>query len=194
MSALINRDPVRLILGCLEGVRKSGSGWQARCPAHEDRSPSLSIREGQRGVILHCHAGCTFEAVVEAMGLKQSDTFYEPLSAPQREQLATKAILKQLVSESYRVICGASPIGPLLNAEDLTRLKLAVSRLRAGLSLQGLQGRREIERIAAYGDRVRAGEALDDDERDDLTDNVEWVSWLIADEEKPALQARGTKE
>lgn len=30
------------------GGRKAGSGWTARCPAHEDRMPSLSIREFQR--------------------------------------------------------------------------------------------------------------------------------------------------
>ena len=60
MSALLNRDPVGLILDRLEGVRKFGSGWIAKCPAHKDRSPSLSIKEGERGVMLRCFAGCSF--------------------------------------------------------------------------------------------------------------------------------------
>jgi putative DNA primase/helicase len=41
------------------GGRKVGSGWIARCPAHDDRTPSLSIREGRENKILvRCHAGC----------------------------------------------------------------------------------------------------------------------------------------
>ena len=189
MSAVINRDPVGLVLDRLEGVRKSGAGWIAKCPAHEDRSPSLSVKEGQRGVMLHCHAGCSFAAIVEALGLKQSDTFYEPLSAPQRRQRATKAVLKSVCSEALIVVCAASPVGPT-NVEDMARLKTAIARLRAALSLDGLQGRREIERVAAFASRILAGELLNDEDRDNLTDNVEWVSWLVTDETKPGVAAR----
>ena len=191
MSALLNRDPTGLVLDRLEGVRKSGTGWIAKCPAHEDRSPSLSVKEGQRGVMLHCHAGCSFAAIVEAMGLRrQSDTFYESLSAPQQQQRATKATLKALCGESLRVVCAASPIGPPLNDEDMTRLRAAVFRLRAALSLQGLQGATEIRKIAEYGDRILVGELLDEIDSDALTDNVEWLAWTIADKEKPGGKAR----
>ncbi|MEJ1157373.1 DUF7146 domain-containing protein [Prosthecomicrobium sp. N25] len=45
-----------------------GSGFLARCPAHDDRDPSLSIREGRGGkVLVHCHAGCTQADVVAAL-------------------------------------------------------------------------------------------------------------------------------
>lgn len=55
-------------------ARKNGSGWMAKCPAHDDKNPSLSISEGRDGrVLLFCHAGCTTEAIVAAMGLKMSD-------------------------------------------------------------------------------------------------------------------------
>ena len=84
MSAVINRDPVALILNHLEGVRKSGAGWIAKCPAHEDRSPSLSVKEGQRGVMLRCFAGCSFVAITEALGLRQSifsTSHYQPLKS-----------------------------------------------------------------------------------------------------------------
>ena len=190
MSALLNRDPVGLILDRLEGVRKSGSGWIAKCPAHKDRSPSLSIKEGERGVILRCFAGCSFATIVDALGLRQSDTFYESLSTPQRQQRATKAILKGVCSESLVIVCAASPIGPPLNAEDRARLKAASARLRAALSLQGLQGRDEITCIAGYADRLLTGDPLDEADRDALTDCVERVAWLIADEQKPGGKAR----
>ncbi len=40
------------------GGRKAGSGWIARCPAHDDREPSLSIRDADGKVLVRCHAGC----------------------------------------------------------------------------------------------------------------------------------------
>ena len=40
------------------GGRKAGGGWTARCPAHDDRTPSLSIRDADDNkVLVHCHAG-----------------------------------------------------------------------------------------------------------------------------------------
>ena len=168
-------DP-SMVLARLEGVRKSGAGWIARCPSHKDRSPSLSIREGERGILLRCFAGCSFSAIVEALGLRPSDLFHEPLSTPQRRQRATKALLKGVCSEALIVVCAASPIG--LNDEDRARLKTALARLRAALSLDGLQGRQEITRIAAFASRILAGEVLDEAEREALTECVEWISWL----------------
>lgn len=56
--------------------KRSGKGWSARCPAHEDRAPSLSVTEGGDGrAVLHCHARCSFDAVVRALGLEQTDLF-----------------------------------------------------------------------------------------------------------------------
>jgi hypothetical protein len=58
------------VLSRLRGVRRSGSGWQALCPAHHDKGPSLSIREGENGrVLLYCFADCTYRQIVEALGL-----------------------------------------------------------------------------------------------------------------------------
>lgn len=52
------------VLDRLEGVEKVGSGWKAKCPCHDDSSPSLSISEGDDGTPLwFCHAGCSQEAV-----------------------------------------------------------------------------------------------------------------------------------
>ena len=50
------------------GGRKMGGRWMARCPAHDDRTPSLSIREAADGkVLVRCHAGCEQEHVIEAL-------------------------------------------------------------------------------------------------------------------------------
>lgn len=58
------------VLEKLEGVQRRGSSYIALCPAHEDRSPSLSVAEGDDGTpLLKCHAGCTFEQIAKAIGM-----------------------------------------------------------------------------------------------------------------------------
>ena len=50
------------------GGRRAGGGWIARCPAHEDRKPSLSITEAKGGkVLVRCHAGCEQARVIAAL-------------------------------------------------------------------------------------------------------------------------------
>ena len=66
---------ITTLLPKLQGVRKSGDGWTARCPAHDDKSPSLSVSNGKAGIVLHCHAGCTPEAVCASLGLATKDLF-----------------------------------------------------------------------------------------------------------------------
>jgi putative DNA primase/helicase len=73
-------DPLPEVLARLRsrGIepRKSGSGWSSRCPAHEDRTPSLSIHCGQDGrVLVHCHAGCRFADIAASLGLSPSELF-----------------------------------------------------------------------------------------------------------------------
>src|SRR5262245_36013913 len=61
----------------LEGVRRTGRGVMARCPSHDDTSPSLSIREGDYGLLVHDFGGCPVEEIVRAMGLRMTDLFYD---------------------------------------------------------------------------------------------------------------------
>ena len=46
---------------------KAGAGWMACCPAHDDRTPSLSLRENRGIILVHCHTGCSQEAVIAAL-------------------------------------------------------------------------------------------------------------------------------
>lgn len=72
-------------------ARRSGRGrWTARCPAHEDGSPSLSIKEGRDGrVLLYCFAGCSLTAILQALGLSIRDVFAgEPLTLQRKALLA----------------------------------------------------------------------------------------------------------
>ena len=68
--------PVTLVLNKLDGIRRSGSGWTGKCPAHEDRVASLSVAAGDDGrALLKCHAGCSLEAVTDGLGIRPADLF-----------------------------------------------------------------------------------------------------------------------
>lgn len=76
ISVLRPDSPVGIVLAHLEHAKRSGAGWVARCPAHEDREPSLSITEGRDGrALLNCHAGCDTRAICTALGLDLKDLF-----------------------------------------------------------------------------------------------------------------------
>ena len=60
------------ILAKLEGVKKVNGNYAARCPAHEDRLPSLSIKESEGKVLMFCHAGCSYLSIAEALGITRS--------------------------------------------------------------------------------------------------------------------------
>lgn len=62
------------ILSRLQNIQQRGNGFVACCPAHDDKEPSLSLDTGDNGkILLKCHAGCTFEEIVNALGLKPAD-------------------------------------------------------------------------------------------------------------------------
>jgi len=72
------------LLSHLDGVKETGNGkYLARCPAHDDRSPSLSITECDGGrILINCFAGCPAIEIVEAVGLRLSDLCGDNRIAP----------------------------------------------------------------------------------------------------------------
>jgi hypothetical protein len=66
----------------LDGVRCVGDGrYEARCPAHDDTVASLSVSQGDAKVLICCHAGCTANAIMGAIGLSVPDLFDEPANS-----------------------------------------------------------------------------------------------------------------
>lgn len=81
--------PVERVLASLRGrdlsPRRTGNGWESRCPSHNDRTPSLSISEGDDGrVLLDCKAGCSFPEVVSQLGMTQPECFVGPATKEPR--------------------------------------------------------------------------------------------------------------
>ncbi len=77
MTATSGKLPVHGVLSRLKKVRQAGADhWQACCPAHDDKTPSLSIAQGEDGrVLLKCFAGCGVPHICEALGIQERDLF-----------------------------------------------------------------------------------------------------------------------
>jgi hypothetical protein len=125
------------LLDRLQGVKATAAGrWVARCPAHEDRSPSLSIRELDDGrVLLHCFAECSAIDVIEALGLEWATLFPEPLpghSHPATRPRIAPAELLAILAEEINVaafIAADLLADKRITEEDWTRLAAAARRL-----------------------------------------------------------------
>ena len=69
-------DPLTGILALLGKVKQTAPNqWKALCPAHDDHTPSLSVTQDHGTVLIKCHAGCSTEEIVSAMGLSMADLY-----------------------------------------------------------------------------------------------------------------------
>ena len=91
------------VLCRLNNVSETDNGWNACCPAHGDTSPSLSITETADGmVLLHCHAGCDIEDIVESLRLDFSDLRPNLQRGNRRDVIRERFLPRQIsLSQSY---------------------------------------------------------------------------------------------
>lgn len=76
-----------LILSRLSGVKNTGRDkWLALCPSHDDRSPSLSIKQIDDRILIRCFAGCGYLDVLAAIGLDASALFPDKVSNPSEKK------------------------------------------------------------------------------------------------------------
>ena len=107
---------VEELLPRLDTVRRSSRGYMARCPAHQDKSPSLSIGEGADRILLHCFALCEKRDIVAALGLTMADLFsHKPATYGHRP--TPKPIRIDRVALSFRF--GLAALDRRLRAERI---------------------------------------------------------------------------
>jgi len=130
------------LLGRLNKVKSTGrNSWLACCPAHDDRSPSLSIKEEADGhILLHCFAGCSAVDVVGAVGVDIGDLFPEKVQhkAPVKKKFYATDILEAIKFESQIVLLAAFELkkNKELDETDLQRLQLAYERIREAVDYE----------------------------------------------------------
>lgn len=112
-------------------ARRVGSTWMARCPAHQDRTPSLGIGRGRNGApLVHCYAGCSQAAVLSALGtlgLRVHDRDHAPVATTVKgehdlDQDRTRESLKAAAEAIWRASGPASgtPVERYLAGRGLT--------------------------------------------------------------------------
>ena len=133
------------LLSRLEGVKRTGNGrWLARCPAHADKSPSLSVRELDDGrVLIHDIAGCGVPEILDSVGLTFDALFPEKSlesGKPERRPFFSADAFRAVGFESLIVALAATDMGngKLLTEASKDRLLLAHQRIQGALSAAGL--------------------------------------------------------
>ncbi len=121
-----------------------GDSWQALCPAHDDRTPSLSFRVSDSDhILVKCHAGCTAEAVTKALGMRVSD-----LMPPRRvdQRMPNNHTNRHPTSESRQP---ANPCPTGTQCASTTRIYKTYSHAWAAVTRR----RREPDQWWTYHDR-----------------------------------------
>lgn len=131
---------VHILLTRLDGVRPAGDGrWYARCPAHADTSPSLSVRDTGERVLLHCFAGCEPDDVLAAVGLMWRDLYADRWDAARFGQRSNKVLRRRLADLDpmeveravLRIAAADIRSGRVLSIEDQARVEVARERVKA---------------------------------------------------------------
>lgn len=139
--------PIDTLLSRLDKPRQTGPGrWIARCPAHADKSPSLSVRELDDGrILVHCFTGCPVNDVLAAVGLEFTNLF--PLDShaighanPERRPFPAADVLRALYHETLIVAAAAGFLleGRPFSDEDRNRLGMALERIQAAVAYSGV--------------------------------------------------------
>ncbi len=124
--------------------RETGRGrYIAQCPAHDDKHPSLTLRETDDGrILLHCFAGCSAEEVLSAVSL-EFDALYPPretFAKSERQRVNPADALRAIALEATVVWIAAADIsnGLPVSEETRTRFGLAHSRIQSALGESNL--------------------------------------------------------
>ena len=126
------------VLQRLDKVQRIGSDrYKALCPAHDDRSPSLAIKDDDGILLLHCFGGCETLDVLSAIGLNFADIMPDKAMGnfkKYRKPFYAMDILNIIKFEAMLVYIYASDMakGLTLTSEDRERLLLASSRINHG--------------------------------------------------------------
>ena len=136
---------VDALLSRLEKVKPTGQGrWLACCPAHKDKSPSLSVSYTSDGVVLiHCHTGCDIKEILSAVSMS-----FEELFAPRtahavkgkRRPIPAADILRAIQFEALIVVvAGRMMLTGDFKESDQKRTVLAMDRINKALEAGGIR-------------------------------------------------------
>jgi hypothetical protein len=86
-----------LLLTYLDQVTKTRCGWMTCCPAHEDRHPSLAIKQSSDRILIHCFAGCSTQSITTALGLSMKDLFSSSNGYVRGSEIPNETLIRRVL-------------------------------------------------------------------------------------------------
>lgn len=133
-------------LSRLDKVQPIGKDrFKACCPAHNDRSPSLSIKAADDRLLIHCFAGCSVHDVLDSVGMDINDLFDGPKyhrRTPGQPQKASAADILRAVSLELTVVVMTAEYmhkNKQILPDDVTRLYQAYQRINNAIDEGGFR-------------------------------------------------------
>ncbi len=126
---------ITTFLNHLEKVKQTGADkWQACCPAHDDKSPSLAVKDTGDKILIHCFAGCTTDDITGALGLELADLYADshPITRSRNKPPQRKlddALWHEILVLTMAI--SARKSGATIHPNDKDREKLAANRVIA---------------------------------------------------------------
>ena len=131
-------------------IRKNGNRALALCPCHSDKQASLTISKGKKCTLIHCHAGCQFNDILQAAGLEKQDLFYESESREINWKHYVESREKRKIEAVYDYISSVT------GAYTFTKIRLEGKKMLFGILennrfTYGLKGQSRKQLKAIYG-------------------------------------------
>lgn len=101
------------IAAALGGACRSGSWWRCRCPVHDSRGATLALRDGDHGLVVHCHGGCPRSDILAELchrGLIAISTRRRPSKRRSLRRAAARAVVADQAEDEARRIAIARSI------------------------------------------------------------------------------------
>jgi putative DNA primase/helicase len=153
--------PIETVLAKLGAVTPQGDQWMARCPVHDDRKNSLSVGVGHDGaILLHCFAGCAFDAIATALNVRKADLFQRRPRSPLPTILATYdyrdaagALLYQVCRFQPKDFRQRRPNGSgwIWNMQGVTRVPYRLNELQGRDTVYVVEGEKDADALWAIG-------------------------------------------
>ena len=139
--------------------KRYGDKAQARCPCHDDKQASLTITKGRRSALIYCHAGCNFEDIIQSVGLKKQDLYFEERPPGSSWRAYVEGREKKRIEAVYNYVSSS-------NGEyTFTKIRMQDKRMIYGVLCNnrfsyGLSGRHRKDLKSVYGDLKALNKAI----------------------------------
>ena len=158
---------VQDLIARLDRAQQTGpTTWTARCPAHPDNQPSLSVSEGNKGgIVICCHAGCDTQAIVAALNLTMADLAPPDETPKQASQLGPPVASYPYVDEAGELLYTVHRYTPKTFRQQrangnwylgdvrrvLYRLPAVLAAIEAGAPIYITEGEKDADTLTRHG-------------------------------------------